>query len=114
MLQSLCGANLLATRGLDGAHSSHELRVGRAIQWFAGILAVALAAYLTTGAAFAGLTLNSVGLADGLQISTFVTGFPTFSSCGGCGANGSASTSDGKILVGDGAGNIYLFNDIDG
>src|SRR5256886_5732492 len=52
---------------------------------------------------------SDLGLAAGLRVTTFVNGLPV-AVLEGTGPTASAPTSDGKILVADFLGNIYLFN----
>lgn len=58
------------------------------------------------------LTLTPDGVAAGLMFTTFVEDFPVAPN--GIGPNGTATTSDGNILVADYLGHVYLFNDVDG
>jgi hypothetical protein len=60
--------------------------------------------------AHAGLTLTAAGVNQGLGLTTFASGFPTFNSTGGViGPLGIAFPTSGGVLVTDALGNVRLF-----
>jgi sugar lactone lactonase YvrE len=75
-------------------------------------LAAAALALAVGGPVRAQLTLTAAGVAQGLSLSTFATGFP---SDGGVGPLGIAFPTTGGVLVSDYPGNVRLFpTDTDG
>ena len=71
-----------------------------------------LAAHAGGGAAGADMVLTGAGLAQGLNLTTFATNFPT---TGSLGPLGITFTPSGGVLVSDQLGNVRLFpTDVDG
>lgn len=76
-------------------------------------VAIATAYLANAITAFADLQLTGNGIAHGFQITTFASSLP-LSVTYQIGPTSLATTSDGKVLVADFAGNVYRFNDSDG
>jgi hypothetical protein len=81
------------------------------------LLAGTIAVGLANPAPAASLTLTPAGMAQGLSLTTFASGFPSADAGGGTfgGPLGIAFPTTGGVLVSDLPGNVRLFpNDLDG